>query len=283
MKGYSTEDVSKLLGLPPSQIRSYARSGIVTPARGPRGEYRFGFQDLVLLRTAAALVHARVPARRILTALTRLKSALPEGRSLTEVRIRAEGDDVVVSDGGAAWNPASGQLVLDFSVAEFAAEVAPLARRLAATARQDERMGADGWYRLGAELEAVAPAEARDAYHRALELEPAHADAHVNLGRLLHEEGRASDAAAHYRHALAAGPHAVAAYNLGVALEDLRRPAEALAAYCRALEADEQFAEAHYNLARLYEQQGEMAAALRHYRAYRDASGAGPGSGTGSE
>lgn len=276
MKGYTTADVSSLLGLTESQIRSFARSGILAPERGPRGEYHFDFQDLVVLRTAAALVREHVPSRRILSALRRLKTELPRGRSLTEVHIRAEGDQVVVSDGGRAWDPESGQLVMDFSVAEFAAEVAPLARRLAAAAQEDSRLGAAEWYQLGAELEAVAPAEARDAYHRALELEPGHADAHVNLGRLLHEEGRASDAASHYRQALlAAGPHAVAAYNLGVALEDLRRPAEAIAAYARALEADDRFAEAHYNLARLYEQRGEGAAALRHYRAYRELTGSG--------
>ena len=81
-------------------------------------------------------------------------------------------------------------------------------------------------------LEATAPNEARDAYRRALELNPAHADAHVNLGRLLQEAGAPPAAVEQYRAALEAdGGHATAAFNLGAALEDLGRKREAIAAY----------------------------------------------------
>lgn len=279
--GYTTGDVCNLLGLTAPQIRSYVRAGVLAPERGPRGEYRFGFQDLVVLRSAAALLRADVAPRRVLAALRRLKAQLPAGRSLTEIRIRAEGDELVVSDGGAPWNPQSGQLHLDFSIAEFAAEVAPLARRESERAHQGAELSALDWYRLGAELEAVTPVEARAAYERALALDPGLADAHVNLGRLRHEQGHPAEAADHYRAALrATGGNAVAAYNLGVALEDLGQADEAIAAYRRALEADPRLAEAHYNLARLCEKRGEATAALRHYRTYRDL--AGSGSGTGS-
>jgi tetratricopeptide (TPR) repeat protein len=273
MKGYTCGDVAKLLGLTTGQVRSYVRSGILTPERGPRGEYRFGFQDLVLLRTAAALSAARVPTRRVAHALQQLRAQLPRGRSLTELRITAAGEEIVVQDGSESWNPESGQLLLDLRVAELAARVAPLARQVSATAQAEADYTAAQWYQFGLELEAVTPEEAGAAYERVLELEPDHADAHVNLGRLLHEHGQAADAAAHYRRALAAGPHAVASFNLGVALEDLRRPAEALAAYRRALASDDSLAEAHYNLARLCERTGDAQAALRHYHEYRNLTG----------
>jgi tetratricopeptide (TPR) repeat protein len=280
MKGYTTADVARLLGLTAGQIRVYVRSGILTPERGPRGEYRFNFQDLVLLRTAAALSAARVPARRLGHALQRLRAQLPHGRSLTELRITAEGDEIVVQDGTESWNPESGQLVLDFRVAELAEKVAPLARQVSATAHAEAEYDADQWYQLGLELEAVTPDEARAAYERVVELEPEHADAHVNLGRLLHEAGRTAEAAAHYRRALATGPHAVASFNLGVALEDLQHTTEAVEAYRRALAADDSLAEAHYNLARLYERAGDAQAALRHYQSYRNLTG-GPHSAGG--
>jgi tetratricopeptide (TPR) repeat protein len=61
----------------------------------------------------------------------------------------------------------------------------------------------------------------------------------------------------------------VAAYNLGVVLEDLHRPREAIQAYARALAADPNLAEAHYNLARLYEKEGDRQAAIRHFNGYR--------------
>src|SRR6267154_1299541 len=59
MTGYGSREVSRMLGLSVGQLRSYVRAGFLKPARGPRGELRFNFQDLVLLRTAQGLVGAR--------------------------------------------------------------------------------------------------------------------------------------------------------------------------------------------------------------------------------
>ena len=271
MKSYTTRDVARLLGLSPAQVRGQARAGFLAPERGPHNAYRFSFQDLVLLRTAKALADARIPGRRIHRALKRLVRQLPRGRSLSEVRITAEGDRVVVRDGHAAWNPESGQLVLDFSVAELATRAAPVARRVVRDARRAEvPLDAAQWFDLGRDLEAVAPAQAREAYQRTLALEPRHADARVNLGRLLQEEGEALEAVGQYLAALASDPaHPTAAFNLGTALEDLGRSGDAIAAYERALEADPDFADAHYNLALLCEKAGRKRDAVRHLKAYR--------------
>lgn len=277
MKGYTTADVSKLLGLSPTQVRAFARDGRLTPARGPGRALRFSFQDLVILRTAKGLVAARVPIRRVRAALRRLRRELPRGRSLAELRVTAEGGRVVVYDGDAAWNPESGQLQLDFAVADLATRAAPIARRTAAAARRAAQdYDAQGWYELGLELEAVAPDEARDAYRRSLELDVHHADARVNLGRLLHAAGMLDEAQRHYRLALRDDPgHATAAFNLAVALEDAGRPGDAVEAYRLALQADRRLADAHYNLARLYEASGKRAAALRHLGIYRRLAGEG--------
>jgi len=271
MTGYTTEEVARLLGLSPSQIRSYTRAGFLSPARGARGDLRFTFQDLVLLRAAKGLMAARIPAAKIRGSLRRLKQQLPRGRALSELRITAEGHRVVARDGNVIWNPESGQLVLDFDVASLAQRAAPLARRQAAAARRVENeLDADAWFDLGLELEVTAPDEARDAYRRALELDPHHADAHVNLGRLLQEGERAEEAETHYRAVLVDHPgHATAWYNLGIVLEDLRRSNDAIKAYEQAIAADRRLADAYFNLARLYEQAGKRAAALRHLSKYR--------------
>ena len=273
MKSYTTRDVARLLGLSEPQVRSHARD-YLSPDRGPRNTYRFSFQDLVLLRTAKALGEARIPPRRIRRALRRLTSQLPAGRSLSGVRISSEGDRVVVRDGEAAWQPESGQLLLDFDVAKLAAQAGPVARRLARRARRSpEPLTADQWYDLGVDLESAAPEDASDAYTRAIALDPAHVAARVNLGRLLQESGRPAEAATQYRVALESQPrHATAAFNLGTAFEDLGRVREAIDAYRRAVEADDRFADAHFNLARLYEQAGKRTAALRHLHAYQQLS-----------
>ena len=275
MKGYTSRDVAKLLGLTVAQVRGFARDGFLTPpsrsGRGTRHKLQFSFQDLVILRTAKALVAARIPTRRIRHALKQLRHQLPRGRSLAELRITAEGDRIVVSDGYTAWNPESGQTHLDFAVSDLATRAAPIARRTAQAARAAEGdLDAVDWYELGLELEAVEPGEARDAYRRALELDAHHADAHVNLGRLLHEQGMIEEAERHYRLALRESPdHTTAAFNLGIALEDLNHPGDAIEAYRRALATDPRLADAHYNVARLYEKVGKKAAALRHLSIYR--------------
>jgi tetratricopeptide (TPR) repeat protein len=267
---YSSREVEKLLSLSPAQLASYLRAGFLTPQRGKGGEARFSLQDIVLLRTAKDLSR-QVSARKVKRSLARLREQLPTARPLSAVRITAVGDEIVVRDGRTAWAPETGQGVLEFEVRELASKVAPLARRAARAFRSDERsLDAEGWFALGLDLEAADPAQARDAYRRALELEPGHNDARVNLGRLLHEAGHAAAAATHYRLALLARPKdPTAAYNLGVALEDLGQPGEAIAAYERAVQSDPAAADAHFNLSRLHERAGRKAAALRHLTAYR--------------
>jgi tetratricopeptide (TPR) repeat protein len=139
-----------------------------------------------------------------------------------------------------------------------------------AKAREENDLDADAWYELASDLELSDPAEARDAYEKAIALDPAHLDAHINLGRLLHEDGDAAAAETHYRAALSADPaHPVAAFNLGVALDDLGRLAEAADAYRRAIELDPDNPDAHYNLAGILERQHDKAGAVRHLTRYR--------------
>ena len=266
--GYSTREVATLLGLSQAQIRSCARAGFVAPRLGPRGELLFSFQDLVLLRTAKALLAARIPQRRIRIALRNLHAQLPQGQPLTAVRISAQGHHVVARDGGEAWHPESGQTLLDFDVSDLAREAAALE-----PLRQAPETAAD-WYERGVELEAADATAAMAAYRRALAIDPDLPDAHLNLGRLLHEGGDPARAETHYRRALDIDPgDALAAYNLGVALQDRQLPHEAAAAYEEAITLDPTLADAHFNLSGIYEQLGEKAAAFRHLRTYRSLTG----------
>jgi tetratricopeptide (TPR) repeat protein len=268
---YSLREVSAMLGLSPAQIRAYATAGFLEPERGPRGELRFGFHDLIILRTAGELSAAQIPQRKVQRVLERLRDQLPEGRSLTGVRIAADGERVIVRDGGALWNPESGQSLFDFPVSDLAEKAAPLIHRNAAEARASEQqISADSWYELGCELEMSSIEQAKDAYERALRADPDHTDAHVNLGRLLHEQNAPAAAEQHYRAALELDPeHQTAAFNLGVALEDLGRIEDAIRAYQQALALDPENADAHYNLAGIYERRGDKQAALRYLKSYR--------------
>jgi len=274
MSGFGTAEVARLLGMAPRQVRRLARAGFLRPSRGPRRAYRFCFQDVVLLRAAKALTDAAVPAKRVHRALRLLARQLPNDRPLSELRITAEGDHVVVRDGQAAWVPESGQLTLDFLVSDLVTDVASLARQHARRRGREDPADAHGWFALAVELEAAAPAEAEEAYRRSLQLDPDFAEALVNLGRMLQAQGRVHEAEDLYRRARTAQPDlAVAAFNLGTVLDEQRRAREAIDAYQVAIELDPDFADAHHNLAGLYEQAGNAVAAFRHLRRYRELTG----------
>src|SRR5262245_14495265 len=270
MKGYSATEVARLLGLPVGRIYSYVRSGFLLPEKGSNGGIRFSFQDVVVLRAAKGLVDARISPVRVRKILKRLVTDLPEGRSLAGLTISAEGTRVVAREGGETWDPESGQRLFDFEVADLARKVEPIVKRQARDASGLEgEHTAEDWFEIGVHLEVAAPDEAREAYRRAVELDPRHADARVNLGRLLHERGELEAAEEQYRAALAADPDSVTgAFNLGVVLEDLNRIDEAVAVYERIVKLDAECADAHFNLARLYERSGRTIAALRHKKAY---------------
>ena len=151
MKSYTTRDVARLLGLSEAQVRSQAR-GYLAPDRGPRNAYRFSFQDLVLLRTAKALERGADRPRRIRGARSGAwpASCPPGARSAAPAsRPRATGSWCGTGDD--AWQPESGQMLLDFEVAELAGAAAPVARRLthgraARTSRSARNSGTTlGW------------------------------------------------------------------------------------------------------------------------------------------
>jgi len=270
MPGYSSREAARLLELSVSQVRSYVRAGFLSPERGARSEMTFTFQDLVLLRTAKSLVLARIPARRVRSALKKLAAKLP-GRPLSGLSIAASGDQIVVRDGDELWNAEDGQTLFDFEVKELAEKVAPLARKHAEQARRDQDdLSAEDWFQLGCELEASVPDQARDAYRRTLELEPTHIDARLNLGRVLHESGQLAAAEAHYRAAIdLRSDDGTAWFNLGVALEDQGKSADAIEAYRLAIELEPSSPDAYFNLGHLYERLGRASLALRYLSLYR--------------
>jgi tetratricopeptide (TPR) repeat protein len=135
---------------------------------------------------------------------------------------------------------------------------------------------ARAWYEQGVAAEAAGDrAAARAAYEKALRRDPCLADASCNLGRLIHEDGDPIGAERCYRVAATVAPdEATHRFNLGVALEDQGRYLEAIDCYREALARDGRLADAHFNLARLYEAGAahdlEAArAAIRHWQSYR--------------
>ncbi len=271
MHAFGTKDLVGLVGISRSRIRALIRAGHVRPGRGRRGELRFSFQDLIILRTAKALAAASIPVRRINQSLRQLQASLPPEVPLSGLSITSIGDRIAVREGLQQREIDSGQYVLALNIITEGGEVKIIDQsarpRPAATKADIDEDDGDALYLAAASLEDDDPAAAIATYAKSLAANPQHAEARLNLGRLLHLAGRLPEAERVYR-----GAHHVDAtllFNLGVLLEDLGRRPEAITTYRQALELDATFADAHFNLARLYEREHNRRETLRHLLAYR--------------
>jgi tetratricopeptide (TPR) repeat protein len=271
---YSLRSLQSLLGVSRSVLTGLMDAGFVQPTRGRRNELRFTFQDVVVLSTAFQLQAAKISSRKILRALSRLKSQLPDELPLSGIRITAVGDRVAVTTGPSQWDADSGQLLLDFEVAPIKGDVTFLdstPRNL----KNREQQAAE-WFALAEQLTGTDVVGAEQAYRKVLELAPTpHYSAYTNLGVLLCEaETRCEDALTVFERALEHFPRdALLHFNRAVVLEELKRYDAAAQAYERCLELDASHADAHFNLARLSEIRGDKQGLVRHLSAYRRLSG----------
>lgn len=261
---FTVRRVQELLGLSRAVIGRLIAAGFVCPVRGARNEYRFSFQDLMVLRTAHGLCAARIPPARVVRALDRLRVSLPRDMPLSGLRISAIGGDVVVRDRGGHWQADSGQLLMDFEVATIGGQLAFLPGFAASVNDRAQ------WFSRGQALEATDIEAAASAYRQAIALDPSHVDAYLDLGAMLCEAGRCDEAAALYEAALQTCPDcADVHFNHAIALEDQGRVQDAIDSYERCLAVDPDLADAHYNCARLRERVGDLHGALRDFSAYR--------------
>jgi tetratricopeptide (TPR) repeat protein len=264
---FTLRRVQAMLGLSRHIVAGLIEAGFVSPTRGKRNEWRFTFQDLMLLRTAHALQAQRIPPRRILQSLARLKASLPTELPLTGLRITAIGADVAVRARSGHWQSDSGQLLMDFDVAPVAGSVTILERPPSPQAQETD---ARVLFERALAFEATDLAAAEVAYLQALALAPGLEDAWLNLGAMWAAAGRHAELVRLSDAALKQCPDsALLHFNRAVALDQLERLEEAAASYERSLALDPQLADAHFNLAQLHKEAGDERGALRHYSAYR--------------
>jgi tetratricopeptide (TPR) repeat protein len=283
MHAYDTKDLERLFGLPASAVRALARAGNIQPVRRS-GKLHYSFHDLVVLRTASALRAAKISSQRINKTLQELRSALPEGSALNKISLTALGNRIAIREGKSLRESDSGQYALALEIVEEKGRLHVITRQETppASDSDSDRGGdsgsefsagvsisrsADEHYARAVAIEDINPQAAQKAYELCLKADPDYLEARINLGRLLHLAGRLAEAERVYRVGAKADPFI--AFNLAVVLEDLHREPDAIAAYREALALDPQFADAHFNLARLYERAKDPKASLRHLLAYR--------------
>jgi tetratricopeptide (TPR) repeat protein len=245
---YTVQEAAALFSVSESRLRYWERSGFLVRSVQTAGKRFYSFQDLIAVRAAKALLDTGVPLQSVRKSLDALQSTLPNAaRPLCALRIRAEGQTIVVRDDHGAYEPATGQLRLDFEISALRDDVVRVLRN------RDERT--------------YDRAEA--AYRRAIELDPTLANAYTNLGNLMFRRGRTSDAESFYLRALQIDPEQPEAfYNLGFMLYDRGDLAASVLNFRRALRSDPSFADAHFNLAMALTELGERDNAKEHWHTY---------------
>jgi tetratricopeptide (TPR) repeat protein len=272
--------------LPPSAVRALTRAGNINPVRRA-GKLHYTFHDLVVLRTASALRAANISSQRINRTLQKLRSALPVEVSLNQLSLTALGNRIAIREGRTLRESESGQYALALEIVEekgrlhvitrqnaaapsaatTSPAVSPAVSPAASSVPSGDSATADDLFEQALAVEDTDPKQARAAYEASLTVDPNHLEARINLGRLLHADGELLEAERIYR--AAARPEPMLAFNLAVLLEDLGREPDAILAYRQTLAMDPLFADAHFNLARLYERARDPKSSLRHLLAYR--------------
>jgi tetratricopeptide (TPR) repeat protein len=270
MHAYGTKDLERLFGLPASAVRALARAGNIHPVRRS-GRLHYSFHDLVVLRTASALRAAKISPRRINRTLQELRSALPSGAALNKLSLTALGNRIAIREAGTLRESDSGQYALALEIVEEKGRLHLINRSVSSVATQapaaPAKQSTDELYTRAIALEDADALQARELYAACLNADPNYVEARINLGRLLHLAGRLAEAQHVYRTAPQADP--LLSFNHAVLLEDLGREPDAIRAYRGALALDPEFADAHFNLARLYERAQDAKSSLRHLLAYR--------------
>jgi tetratricopeptide (TPR) repeat protein len=274
---YTSRDVAQIVGISESRVRYWAQTGVVGPSERANGRTVYTFQDLVGVKTAKELLDKGLTLQRARKNLDALRAQWPAARSgerpLSSLRIRSDGERLVVSDGSATFEPLSGQLVMDFALEELTGQLAELGAPEAQPAEPAKVARADSAWAWFVEAGACESREEDDAaliaYQKALEGDPALAAAHTNLGNLLYRRGERGEARSHYEQALALDPEQPEArYNLANLLDDVGDADGARAEWTRVVASCPEFADAYYNLAVGCARLGDADAARHHLRRY---------------
>jgi len=266
---YTQTEVAKLLHMTRGRLRSLDRAGVVSPSGRLKGRRAYTFNDVIALRAARDLIAQRVRPKDVARAIERIRSVLPKViRPLSELRIASDGKKVVVKTDEGAFEPLTGQMVIDFEVKQLREDVV---RVLRPAIRQERSRTAYELYLRASELDEEPDTmdEAEELYREALKYDPYLAIIYTNLGNIRFRRSDELQAEQLYRRALELEPRqAEAQYNLGYIMLHRNKPDEAVEFFKGAIDNDSRFADAYFNLAMAYEQLGELDQARQCWKRY---------------
>ena len=268
---YSRADLLRILHITPRQLANWERAGLLTSLES------YSFSDLLEIKKVRDLCAMSVRPNVIRQSLEamRKQSAGVEKPLLEAGAWMTKKHRVAFRHEGKLLEPIAGQFLMDFSEREKVVTSTPVPRP-EPTPHEHE---VTAWFARGIALEEnpSTQTEAIGAYHKVLELEPAHAAAHINLGTLYYNRQDFGLAERHYRKAIESDArYALAYFDLGNVLDETGRVQEAVQTYKVAIQLAPTYADAHYNLALAFEKLREPRKALKHWQAYVKLDTSGP-------
>src|ERR1700682_5426595 len=126
---FTRTEFQRLLDVSDKQLNYWERLQLVSPRKGGAEKF-YDFRDLITLRTAKQLIEKGVSANRLRRRPVALNKKLPQVKAPPpELRIPANGRDVIVEHDGARLEPISGQFVLNFDTRELRDKVRVMPER----------------------------------------------------------------------------------------------------------------------------------------------------------
>ena len=252
---FSTRAAARILAVSPERIRYWVKRNLVRPTDTRGSNYRFAFNDLLLMRLAKELLQERHYLETIQRTFERVRNLVDPERPLHSLKLVNDEGRIVVSDGGVMIEADSGQLILDF-------------RRQRPTGKVEERFGAARVRERFEEARRVAeedPLKALSIYSELVGREPGNFEAHMRLATLLERENDLGGALRHLLGAAAIMPaNADVHLKLGLLYRKREESQQALLSFVRCLECDPCNVEAHRNAAELYDLSGRKREAQKH-------------------
>lgn len=241
MKRFGLSNVRKRYGIHRRLITELVRDGVVQPQRGTKREYRFCFQDVVLLRMAQELIRSGIAPKKTSRFLLRLRERMPT-MPAAGLRFSTAGRDIVIRENGRLFT-IDGQMILDFDANLHAAAPISVVALQAGGVAHTTSVSAETVYRAALAAEQTQPLQAVQHYLKVIQIDPTYAAAYVNLGCLLIDGGNYSEADMVFKDGIAHCPdNALLHFNLGIVFEEAGKPGSALAQYRHAVDLKPTFA-----------------------------------------
>jgi len=274
---FSTKDVAQFFDISEGRLRYWDRSGFLCPS-GHDGRRRcYTFQDLINVRTAKTLLENKVSLQRVRRILEMIAERIPSSpHPVSRLRIMSDSRTVVVVDEQCEFEADTGQLLLDFNVRQLEEKV------VSELPRYKEKLTkrtAYEWYLEGCRLDEheETMAQAEEAYHKAIHIDPTLANAYTNLGNLLYRTGSVEDAKVLYNKAIEVDTKQPEAhYNLGFIEFEQANLQTAKECFTTAVQLDSTCADAHFNLAMTLFRLNHYDRARYHWQRYLKLEPEGP-------